>query len=252
MLAPKIGQPCRNPHGVFATALQQAGVAPGVALLDIGCGAGEALLMARAMGASVTGIDRSKAMVRFAREKVPQAAIAVGEMEHLPYADDSFDVVTGINAFQFAGSLPDALTEARRVCLPGGAVFMLVWGQREQCDLMRISIAPVLSLLAPSPATAQPPLDRARIETAMRQAGLTPTDHGEISAGLSFPDSRTAIRAVLSAGMMQRIIAAVGITRVSETLAATLPAVADVNGTITWNNQFIWVKAQRVPTESET
>jgi SAM-dependent methyltransferase len=201
------------------------------------------------MGAIATGLDRSQALVSFARERVPQAHIVLGEMEHLPFADNSFDVVTGINAFQFASSLPDALAEARRVCRPGGSVFLLVWGARKNCELQRISLAPVLSLLPPSPGEPPPPLDRDRIESAMRHAGLTAVSHGEITAGLNFPDAGTAIRAFLSAGVMQRIFAEVGEAVVSRTLAATLPEVTGIDGKVTWNNQFIWVKAEPVSGE---
>jgi SAM-dependent methyltransferase len=231
---------------LFAMALQHAGVTHGTQLLDIGCGAGEALHLARKMGAEVTGLDRSKALVSFARAKVPRGRIGVGDMEHLPFADHSFDVVTGINAFQFAASLPCALAEACRVCRPGGSVFMLAWGARENCELQRISLAAVLSLLPPSSCGPPPPLDRDRIESAMRQAGLTPVRHGEITAGLTFPDTGIAIRAFLSAGVMQRILAELGEAVVSETLAATLPAVTGPDGQVTWNNQFIWVRAKPV------
>jgi ubiquinone/menaquinone biosynthesis C-methylase UbiE len=231
---------------LFATALQLAGVTPGMHLLDIGCGAGVALQLANEMGAVVTGLNRSVALVRFARERVPQGRIVTGDMEHLPFADQSFDLVTGINAFQFAGHLPDALAEARRVCRPGGSVFILVWGARENCELQRISLAPVLSLLPPSTGSTPPQLDRDRIETAMRQAWLRPTGHGEIAAGLTFPDAETAIRAFLSAGVMQRILAHAGEAIVRKTLAATLPAVTGTDGKVTWNNQFIWVKAEPV------
>jgi SAM-dependent methyltransferase len=237
---------------VFKVALQLAGVSHGTQLLDVGCGAGEVLHLARDMGAIGTGLDRSKALVSYARERVLQGRIVVGEMEHLPFADHSFDVVTGINAFQFATDMPDALAEARRVCRPGGSVLMLVWGARDNCELQRISLAPVLSLLPPLPGGPPQPLDRDRIESAMRQARLTPVSHGEITAGLTFPDSGTAIRAVLSAGVMQRILAELGEAVVSETLAATLPAVTGPDGRVTWNNQFIWVKAEPVSAELST
>jgi ubiquinone/menaquinone biosynthesis C-methylase UbiE len=47
-------------------------------------------------------------------------------MEDLPFADQVFDAVTGINVFQFASDATKAFAEAARVTRPGGTVTMLV------------------------------------------------------------------------------------------------------------------------------
>jgi ubiquinone/menaquinone biosynthesis C-methylase UbiE len=99
------------------------------------------------VGADVAGLDASDNLVALARERLPGAPIEIGEMEALPFADECFDVVTGINAFQFAGDMVRALSEARRVCRTGGTVFLLAWGAREDCELMSIAMAPMLALL---------------------------------------------------------------------------------------------------------
>ena len=84
---------------VFEQVLDLAGVGAGARLLDIGCGAGGALVLADARGAEPAGIDASEALIAVARERIPRARLEVGEMEELPFPDDSFDAVTGINAF---------------------------------------------------------------------------------------------------------------------------------------------------------
>ena len=61
-----------------------------------------------------------------ARARLPGGRIEAGDIEALPFADATFDVVTGLNAFQFAADPIRALGEARRVCRPGGTVLMLV------------------------------------------------------------------------------------------------------------------------------
>jgi ubiquinone/menaquinone biosynthesis C-methylase UbiE len=58
-------------------------------------------------------------------------------MEELPYADASFDVVTGFSSFQFAENPVNALREARRVVKPGGYVAMVAWGRMQDCKSIK-------------------------------------------------------------------------------------------------------------------
>src|SRR5262249_23922381 len=125
----ELGEPTSGP--AYQAVFERAGVGPGTRLLDAGCGAGTALLLARARGADVTGLAAAEPLVAIARTRVSGARIEVGELEALPFPDQSFHVVTGFNSFQFAGDIANALGEARRVCRPGGKVAMCVWGTRE-------------------------------------------------------------------------------------------------------------------------
>jgi ubiquinone/menaquinone biosynthesis C-methylase UbiE len=77
-------------------------------------------------GAEAFGLDASEALVEIARERVPEAHVRVGEMEALPYEEDTFDLVTGFNSFFFAADLVAALREARRVSKPGAPVVIQV------------------------------------------------------------------------------------------------------------------------------
>jgi ubiquinone/menaquinone biosynthesis C-methylase UbiE len=127
---------------VYAALFVRAGIGAGTRLLDIGCGAGGALIVAREAGAEVAGLDASAAMVDEASQQLPGARIEVGEMEELPFADASFDAVTAFNALQFAADPINVLSEARRVLGPGGVVAVLVWGRREDCDLLSLLCRP--------------------------------------------------------------------------------------------------------------
>jgi ubiquinone/menaquinone biosynthesis C-methylase UbiE len=62
----------------------------------------------------VSGIDAAKALIEFARRRVSAADLRVGPIEQLPWPDDSFDLVTGFNAFQFAADSVAALPIGRR------------------------------------------------------------------------------------------------------------------------------------------
>jgi Methyltransferase domain len=51
------------------------------------------------------GIDASEALLELARNRVPDAELRLGDMQFLPYGDDSFDLVTGFTSFFFAADL---------------------------------------------------------------------------------------------------------------------------------------------------
>ena len=88
-------------------------------MLDIGCGVGAFLRLVADRSGLAHGIDASEALIEFARQRLPEADLRVGEMEALRYDDDTFDLVTGFNSFFFATDMVAALCEAGRVAKPG-------------------------------------------------------------------------------------------------------------------------------------
>src|SRR6201996_5969950 len=70
------------------------GVDTGDRLLDVACGSGLALELARLRGAAVAGIDSSARLAAGARDRTPGADIRVGDMRALPWEPASFDVAT--------------------------------------------------------------------------------------------------------------------------------------------------------------
>jgi demethylmenaquinone methyltransferase/2-methoxy-6-polyprenyl-1,4-benzoquinol methylase len=108
-------------------ALLRAGLKPGMQVLDIGVGTGlVSRQAARIVGASnlVTGIDPSPGMLENAR--VPDGVKLVrGGVEHLPFADASFDFVTMGYALRHIADLSIAFSECSRVLRPGGSFCIL-------------------------------------------------------------------------------------------------------------------------------
>ena len=76
-------------------------------------------MLAARRGATVTGLDASAGLLDVARERLPEADLREGDLEALPYADDSFDAVTAFNSVQYASDPTAALREIRRVARPG-------------------------------------------------------------------------------------------------------------------------------------
>jgi SAM-dependent methyltransferase len=231
---------------VYDAVLARAGVAGGTKLLDVGCGAGGALVAARSLGAEVWGLDAAQNLVEVARKRLPGARVEVGEMEELPFGDAEFDVVTGFNSFQFAGDVERALREARRVCKPQGTVAMLVWGRKEECDLCGATLPAVLALLPPPPSgspSLKPLSEPGVIEAMMHGSGLRPTARGELDSEFAYADVATACRAISSAGMLVRAVRVAGEEPVCKAIIGTLAPFTRADGSVCQRNRFQWVTA---------
>ena len=187
---------------IFEQALRLSGAGPGSAVLDVGCGAGGLSVVAAEEGATVTAIDAAAPLAEIARERVPAARVDVGDIQFLPYGDDEFDAVIGVNSFQYAADPVAALREARRVAKPGAPIVAVVWGREEHTEYVAVLRA-LRPLLPPAPPNAPGPFALSypgALEALVEQAGLTPTGDGYIEAPFEYPDEATLLRANLSAG----------------------------------------------------
>jgi len=197
-------------EGQFAAAydavLAHANVGPGTRHLDAGCGAGMAAAVSAALGASVTGLDASEALLAIARERTPSADFRLGDLETLPFADNSFDLVTGFNSFQYAGNAKGALREAGRVTRPGGWVVIMTWGEPAGMEAAG-HVAALKPLMPPPPPGAGGPFALSD-ETALRgfaeAGGLTPVEIRDVDTPWHYPDLATALRGMASSGVAVR------------------------------------------------
>ena len=130
-------------------------------ILDVGCGTGEGtLFLAREFPQGrVRGVDLAEEMIRAAVAKVgldPEGRIAfkLGDASHLPFPDESFDLVAQLN-------MPPFFAEIARVLRPGGhAIVASSWG-------------------AQTPFYTRPGLLRWKF----LQQGVEPVEIGEAGAG---------------------------------------------------------------------
>lgn len=187
---------------LYEHAVRRLDIGAGTALLDVGCGAGGLVQLAAEAGAVVSGLDAAASLVAIARGRVPDGSFEVGDSQFLPYADDTFDVVTGINSFQYAADPVAALAEARRVVRPGGKVHVVVWGREEHTELVALLRA-LKPLLPPAPANAPGPFALSypgTLEALVERAGLVPADAGYVEASFLYPDEETMLAANRAAG----------------------------------------------------
>ncbi|MEO5956932.1 MAG: class I SAM-dependent methyltransferase [Nitrospiraceae bacterium] len=108
-------------------ALREAGLKPGMHVLDVACGPGLVSQCARALvgpSGSVIGLDPSIGMLREA-QKSPCRSFVRGIGEQLPFPDQSFDFLSMGYAMRHLSDLRTAFAEYRRVLKPGGIVLLL-------------------------------------------------------------------------------------------------------------------------------
>jgi demethylmenaquinone methyltransferase/2-methoxy-6-polyprenyl-1,4-benzoquinol methylase len=102
-----------------------AGIAPGVRVLDLGCGTGDLCRDASVRGAEVVGLDPAARMIEIATGRAPDCRFVRAHGEALPFENGSFDaVVTGFALRNFS-DVDAVLAECARVLRPGGRIAIL-------------------------------------------------------------------------------------------------------------------------------
>lgn len=225
---------------VYHEVLKRAEVGNTTRYLDVGCGSGMAAGLAANLGADVSGIDASEALLMIAKERVQKADFQLGDLENLPFEDDSFDVVTGFNSFQYAGNPALALREARRVTKHGGTVAIVTWGNPEGMDAA--SLVAVLKPLLPSPPPGAPGPFALSNENKLREfassAGLTPTGVFDVDGEWIYPDLDTAVRGMCSAGVAVKAMEHSGEEAVTSAYAAAFAPFLQSDGSIRLGASF--------------
>lgn len=106
-------------------------------LLDVGCGTGQFLLLARAKGWDVVGIEIARAGVEAARRA--GLTVHLGSLTTLALSESSFDLITFWNVLDF---VPDPMEQARaahRILAPGGVLVARVVNLVPHAALYRMS-----------------------------------------------------------------------------------------------------------------
>lgn len=117
--------------GASNVVIDLANVREGERVLDLGCGTGNAALVAAARNAVVTGLDPASRLVAVAQHRALKAGLsahfAVGDAQALSLPDGSFDCVVAVFSVIFAPDPLRAAAEMRRVTRPGGRMLLSSW-----------------------------------------------------------------------------------------------------------------------------
>ena len=196
--------------------LDQTGVTQGLRHLDIACGSGLAIQIASERGAIVSGLDASERLAAIAKARTPEADIRIGDMFHLPFEDNSFDVVTSCRGIW--GNCLAALQEARRVVRPGGKVGLSFWGHQK-----KMQAYPLLAVLGrTSPEERKNTASIVSIglpgaaEQMMADAGLGVGSRTSLKLHWEFPDAEFAAQTLASTGPAYLAIEHLGVDAFTE------------------------------------
>lgn len=185
-------------------------VRDGDRLLDVACGAGLSLELARIRGAECAGVDASPRLVAVAQDRNPDADIRVGDMHAMPWDDASFDIVTSFRGVW--GTTPDAVDEIRRVLRPGGRVGFTVWGHIKRSAgawalaPFRLADAGRVANQAKMVSLGRPGVG----EELLARHGFVDIERIEVPFVWEFADPETYARALASTGPAYEAILNVG------------------------------------------
>jgi SAM-dependent methyltransferase len=194
----------------YVTVHHRLGVDAGDRLLDVACGSGLAMELAGLRGAACSGIDASARLVAVAQDRNPTADIRVGDMNAMPWAAASFDVVTSFRGIW--GTTPNAVAEIHRVLCPGGRVGITVWGH--------LKISPGSWALAPLRLAALEKVDNQAAmvslgrpgagEQLLQASGFTDIERVAVPFAWEFADPEIYARALAASGPAYEAIQNVG------------------------------------------
>jgi SAM-dependent methyltransferase len=233
---------------LFEAMLAAAKVSPGTRMLDAGCGGGTASALAMERGATVTGIDAAEGLIEHAKESVPGATFSVGDLQHLDFEDESFDVVFAANSVQYAADLIASLQELRRVCTQDGVVVAGLFGPPEGVTYRAIFAAAKEVMPPPPPgAKAGGPFALSApgvLESKFKEAGMRIMESGKADCPFSYKDFEEHWLGCLGAGPIQNMIKVIGEETLKTAIRAACEAYTAEDGSIRMApNEFIYVVA---------
>ena len=174
------------------------GIGPGMRVLDVAAGTGNASLPAARRGATVTASDLTPRLLETGRERAEAEGLELewieADAEQLPFADESYDVVMSAIGVMFAPHHQEAADELVRVCRPGGTIGLLSWTPDGMLGALFRTMKPFAP--PPPPGAQAPPLwggedhlrgllgDRVELRSVERDvleitAFARPRDYGE-------------------------------------------------------------------------
>lgn len=136
----------------------RAGITPGLHVLDVACGAGNAAFPAARAGARVTGLDLAATLLDAGRARSQAEGLEIdwqqGDAENLPFEDGRFDRVLSTFGHMFAPRHQQTAREMARACRRGGAIVTATWTPEGVFGDLSKAAAP---FQPPAPDYASPP-----------------------------------------------------------------------------------------------
>jgi SAM-dependent methyltransferase len=133
-------------------------IGAGVSVLDVAAGTGNASIPAARNGAHVIASDLTPELLQAGKARAESEGLELdwitADAEHLPFDDESFDIVMSSIGVMFAPHHDQAADELIRVCRPGGTIGLLSWTPEGMLGALFRTMGP---FAPPPPPGVQPP-----------------------------------------------------------------------------------------------
>jgi 2-polyprenyl-3-methyl-5-hydroxy-6-metoxy-1,4-benzoquinol methylase len=161
-------------------ALRRAGLRPGMRVLDVGCGPGDASFAAARLAGptgTVVGVDASSDAIEFARARAAEHGLSTVSFEHTTIADIAVDEVDAVIGRLILMHLPDPVSALRQLAAlvrPGGVI---AFGEFDITSVRSWPDSPlartvVTAIVDAFRAVGVDPAFGATLHTLFRRAGL--------------------------------------------------------------------------------
>jgi hypothetical protein len=246
---------------LYEAVYERLEVGPGTRLLSLGCGSGLALVMAASRGAALTGVESfSPARLTLARERLlpregwrAQARAEIRLTDRLPTDRPGARTppYTLVTAFEPVGRVagdtdePAALLAAAAPLARRGAPVVLVgWGPPERCATTAVLRVAATAADQDRGTVRLRPALRDDLEDVARRAGLRPDGSGRVACPFGYADMDSALKGLLSTGLLDAAVAATDRTRVEKETAEALHPYLRPDGTVWMPNVFRYLIAR--------
>lgn len=174
-----------GPHG--DAVIEAAAIAPGEAVLDIGCGCGGTTLKVAALSGArgrAVGVDISAPMLALARDRAERGDVANAQFiqadaQDFVWGPPAYDLAISRFGVMFFADPTAAFSNIRRALKPGGRLAFACWRPPQENPwvmLPMMEVAKRITMPAPPAPDAPGPFafaDRSRVERILGDAGFT-------------------------------------------------------------------------------
>ena len=224
--------------------LDEGNVDSGTRFFDAGCGGGGASLLAAQRGSIVSGLDAAATLIEVAKERVPDGDFRVGDIQELPFDDQTFDAVIAASSLQYSEDRVATLREMKRVTARGGRVVVGLWSVPNKVQY-RVVFESVRNAL-PEPPPGKGPFELSGpgvLEDLIRQADMDVISTGEAECPFDYPNFETLWRANASAGPFRAAMNSVSAEKLEKAVRDAVRPYQASDGSVHMENWFRYVAA---------
>ncbi|HUR72946.1 MAG TPA: methyltransferase domain-containing protein [Sporichthya sp.] len=142
------------------TLVAAAGIGPGISVVDVAAGSGNAAIPAALAGANVIATDLCPDLLEVGEAAAADAGATLrwleADAEHMPCGDGEYDVTMSCVGVMFAPHHQAAAEELLRITRPGGTIALLSWTPEGFIGQMFATMKPYAP--PPAPGASPPPL----------------------------------------------------------------------------------------------